>query len=451
MPTVLVYRCATVLLWALAVYDSAVCRSLFWDGAAFLVNVIDKRGFHDFYPARAHVGWVTQLPVLLAVKLGLTDTRLLAMIQSAALFALPLGLYQLALARVRADAILLAAVLAILALVYLPTSFFIIGEYNATYAAATAAIAIVLTDGARARRDGLLLCLLAALCLRSYEAMIYLGPLLALAALWWTERVPRDDAPARAMGLAAAIGFMGGAAVAGFTVIEYWNHPHFTLVRAAVLDFWQNLQFVVPISALALFGLVSLVHPAWLRGAGPLVVIGLTALLLAALPLARQLDPEAMLFPPAHYVARTAAGCTVWAFLAAMWLLAAWRRDPPRLLAVLREPTVGRRLATATLALLLGAAVPDVALTRLWSDHLAYLRDLVSSRSGTIPFQDLPTRDWPYRLFSQEWTFPALTSVLRDAPGQAVVLGPEGPSDTMPFDSRCGTLPRLDGYRWGRK
>ena len=66
----------------------------------------------------------------MAVRLGVLDLRLLAIIQSAALFALPAALYHFAMARVRGDALLLAIVLAIVASVYLPTSFPTIGEYN---------------------------------------------------------------------------------------------------------------------------------------------------------------------------------------------------------------------------------------------------------------------------------------------------------------------------------
>ncbi len=148
------YRGAVLLLWALALWNSYACRGLFWDGAAFLVSIVDFDKFHDFYPARAHVGWVTQLPVLLAVRLGVLDLKLLAIIQSLALFALPAALYHLALARLRADGLLLAIVLAIVASVYLPTSFFIIGEYNAAYAAVTAAMAVVLTSTGGRQYDG---------------------------------------------------------------------------------------------------------------------------------------------------------------------------------------------------------------------------------------------------------------------------------------------------------
>ena len=55
--------------------------------------------------------------------------------------------------------------------------------------------------------------------------------------------------------------FVGGALVSGITMAVYWNHPHFVLVRAAVQDFWQNLQFVIPLVGLGLFAAGCLVCP----------------------------------------------------------------------------------------------------------------------------------------------------------------------------------------------
>jgi len=168
MRQVAAYRVVVVVLWGVAAYATVTCRGLFWDGSSFLVNILDHGLFHDFYVARAHVDWVTQVPVLLLAELGVRDTRLLAMAYSAALFGLPSGLYHLALARVRHDAVLLGIVIAAVAVVYLPTSFFIIGEYNATFAAATAGMAVALTAREEHLGDAALLCVLGVFCVRSY-------------------------------------------------------------------------------------------------------------------------------------------------------------------------------------------------------------------------------------------------------------------------------------------
>ena len=444
----LAYRAVVVLLWGLAIHDSIACRGLFWDGAAFLANLIDNQTFHDFYPARAHVGWLTQAPVLVAIRAGVTDIHVLAIVQSAALFMLPVALYHLALARVRHDPVLSAVVLAILALVFLPVSFFIVGEYNAAYAAVTAAMAILLTGGVHRLRDAGIVLALAVLCLRSYEATVYLGPLMAAAVLWRRHGVPRDDVPARLVLALAALAFAGSALVAGGTIFIYWDHPHFTLVRAAILDFWQNLQFVVPVAGLALIALLSLVFPTWLRSRLPAALILVVVAALAATPWFRQLlGPESMVFPPSHYVARTAAGCLLWAMLLFMWVHVTWRERAPVLLRLLREGVVARRLVLALTALVLAAAIPDVMLTRLWVGYLGYVRSLVVDRAGDVHFTDLPTRQWPHVLFSQDWTAPALGALLRGDGRNARLLGPQGAAP-MPFDSRCGTLPELNGFYW---
>lgn len=445
----LAFRGIVGLLWALVVHDIVVCRGLFWDGAAFLANIVEYRAFHDFYAARAHIGWIGQAPILAALKAGVSQAQTLAMIQSAALFGLPAGLYTLALFRARRDPVLLAVVMAVVAIVYLPTSFFIIGEYNATYAAATATMVVVLTSDGRDWRDGAVVFALGWLCIASYEAMIYLGPL--LAAVTVSRFCRRDNAGiVRLLGGLAALAFLGGCVVSGVTIIEYWNHPHFTRVRGAALDFWQNLQFVIPLVGLAIFGVVSLMRPAWLKGRKSVLVILGAAALLALTPWLRMIRPEAFLFPPAHYVARTAAGAVLLALLFSMWMYVAWQRLPHTWLVNLRDPAVGRRLVAATATLVLAAAVPDVSLTRLWSGHLDYVRESVVGRTGTVSPRDLSLQIWPHWLFGQEWSYPALSVLLRGAPGQAIVVPSREYSGDRPFDPRCGTVPRLDGMVWRR-
>jgi len=440
------YRAVVVLLWGLAAYATVACRGLFWDGSSFLVNILDHGRFHDFYVARAHVDWVTQVPVLLLSGLGVRDTRLLSMAYSAALFGVPTALYHLALARVRHDAVLLGIVIAVVAVVYLPTSFFIIGEYNATFAAVTAGMAVTMTPRGSRFGDASLLCVLGVFCVRSYEAMVYLGPLLA-AAIVWSRRQDKDPATRILAGIAASA-FIAAAVVAAATISDYWGHPHFIKVRSMSFDFWQNLQFAIPLAGLAVSTVVGLAKPTWLQGRGPLVVMGIAAALLASTPWWRFLHEHSILYPPAHYLAREAAGLLLAMLIVCMWLHVAWQRKPPPVLATLRLPPVSQRLVAAMTMLVIAAAIPDVVLTGLWSDYLGRMRGLVDSRHGIIRASDLPLLDWPDKLFAQDWSLPAMSAIVSRTPGRAFVRVDNDFLSNPPFDPACGTLPRLKGYGW---
>jgi hypothetical protein len=440
------YRVVVLLLWGLAAYATVTCRGLFWDGSSFLVNILDHGQFHDLYVARAHVDWVTQTPVLVLSEFGVRDTRLLAMAYSAALFGLPAALYHLALARARHDAVLLGIVIAAVAVVYLPTSFFIIGEYNATFAVATAAMAVTLTSRGNRLGDAALLCVLGAFSVRSYEAMVYLGPLLAAAIVW---SLRGDDEPAtKVIAGIAAMAFIAGAVVAAATIAEYWSHPHFVKVRSMAFEFWQNQQFAIPLIGLAICGAVALCRPAWLRGRGPFIVIAVSAATLASTPWWRLLYEHSILYPPAHYLARQMAGLLLAVLLVCMWLHVAWQRRPPAVLSMLRLPVVARRLVAAMTVLVIAAAIPDVVLTGLWSDYLGHMRNLVDGRVGIIRAAKLPLLDWPDKLFAQDWSLPAMSAIVSRTPGRAFVRVDDDFLSNPPFDPACGTLPRLRGYGW---
>jgi hypothetical protein len=448
VPPIIAYRGVVLLLWALVAYNAFECRGLFWDGSAFLVNLLDGEWFHDFYAARAHVDWLTQAPMLLLADAGVHDTRLLAIAYSASLFAVPAALYHFALARVRHDVPLLVIVVAIVAAVYLPTSFFIVGEYNVTFAAVTAAMAVTLTAGVRSVRDVVILCALGALCLRSYEAMIYFGPLLAAAIVWTSRRTTDSDFALRMLYAVAALAFVGAAVVSVATIADYWYHPHFLEVRSTSVDFWQNMQFAIPLAGFAICGVAGLRNPAWLRKRGPIIVLGVVAGLLAVSPWWREVHPPSILYPPSHYVARQAAGILLALLLGGMWLLVAWRHNPPAVLSALREGAVAQRMLVLVTALTFAAAVPDIALTRLWGDYLGSLRGLINDRTGIVRAETLPLYAWPNKLFFQDWSFPALTAAISRTPGKAYVVVDQDYLSNPPFEPYCGLLPKLKGYSW---
>src|SRR6185503_9955048 len=184
MNTVALYRGTAALLWALALWHCWTARGLYLDGSSALFGMMKNGGYALFYDERATLMAVTQAPAAAAIHLGVTDSQVLARLLSAGLFFVPTAFYHAALFRARRDPALLAAVVCAAAIVFLPMSFFIMGEYNGVHAAVLF-VALVLATGTRPTiGDGLLLLVPAVLLLRAYETMACFGPLLAAFIVW---------------------------------------------------------------------------------------------------------------------------------------------------------------------------------------------------------------------------------------------------------------------------
>src|SRR3954464_9479964 len=216
------YRATVAIIWALAFWHSWTSRGLFVDGANFLVHIVRQEGFFDFYMTRLYAMVMGQIPVMTAVTLGVTDLHLLARLLSLGLFSLPTIFYTLALHRAKDDPVLLAVVIAAIAIVFMTTSFFIVGEYNTLYAV-TILIAVRLATAERLTLwNGVALLLLAIVAMRTYETMIYLGPLLCGVVLRKVWRAPARPVLPTLLYLLAGVVMILGMMVAINSVV----HPH---------------------------------------------------------------------------------------------------------------------------------------------------------------------------------------------------------------------------------
>lgn len=442
---------AAAVLWALAAWSIAAYRGLFWDGTSLLALILDGGGFvWSFYPARAHVMWLTQAPLVAAMRLGVTDTSVLAMSYSAGLFALPAALWQLALWRVRDDAVGLAVVVTAIAAIYLPTCFFIISEFHAAAAIAVAGMAIVLSTRRLRVADAAWLTFLALIALRSYEAMMHLGALLAAATGWlvWRER---EAAPAaRLLGVVAVLLFSGSVLVSGSTVVDYWLHPHFQALRGGASRFWENLQFVLSLAALAPVALAAALAPRLLEGRAIYLASGLIVVLLACSGALHYLLPQTVIHAPSHYVARSVAGLELLVLLAGWFVVVGWPRLLPTLAATLADAHTGRQLLTFAFAFLLAAAIPDLVLTSRWTHFLQVTQNLVVNNSGRVKVADSVLMEKRYSAFGQDWTYPALSLLLRREPSNAILVVPDSHYGTAWNLNPNIRLPPLEGYAWRR-
>jgi hypothetical protein len=447
-PTIV--RLAAVLLWALVLWNVVAYRGLFWDGASMLTMIIDGGWFEwRFYSPRAHVMWLTQAPVVAAVALGVRDTSVLALCYSASLFALPTAIYHLALWRVRHQPAALALVLTVIAGVYLPTWFFILSEFQAAAAIAVAGMAIVATASPRLTvPDSAILVGFGLVAVRSYETMVYLGLLLGVAIAWRVMTSPGMSRSARVLGWLAVVLFVGASVVSALALAEYWRHPHFQSYRGGILQFWENLQFVLALATVLPTLAVLLVWPELLKRWPVYALSALPLFMLALSGELHRLAPATVIFAPSHYVARAGAGLLLLVLLAGWFLLIARPRLAPRIAATLADEAAGRRMSLGAFGFMLAAMAPDLALTSRWSEYRRTVQEVVQSRTGRVLVADTVIAEARFQPFFQDWSYPALSLMLRRTPGDAVLFVPRS---NHPWKLNPEVwLPTLEGYAWRR-
>jgi hypothetical protein len=431
--TILAYRSAIGLIWALALWHSWLCRGLFVDGSAFLLNIVRHEWFFDFYPPRLYAMIAAQLPIMTAVTLGQTDLHVLGRLLSLGLFGLPTLLYTLALLRARHEPVLLAVLIAAIGAIFFTTSFFIVGEYNSAYPLALLVAVRLVTAERLTIGDSLFLLALSALAIRTYEVLIYLGPLLALMVLWQLWRMPRRPIVACALHLAAVACFIAATAVAVDSVVHPYSEEHLAETYFAALNFWQNMQFDFAFGAVLIVAVWALVRPEHLSGTAPYRWASVIVALLALSPLLALSDTLIRPLAKSQYVARTVSGLIVATMVIFIWCYNAPRFRKWRTRVVLQTPAASHRLLGFACLVLLAVLPSDILLTLSWDSFLKTFRGTVVTHSGIIAFEDTPLSRPPDFLLVENWVLSTQSLVLRSKYEDGIVTTPKGFSDWVPF------------------
>lgn len=433
MPTTIAYRTTIGLLWGLALWHSWESRGLFVDGSAFLVQIARREWFFDFYAPRLYAMVVGQIPVMTALFLGVTDLHLMARLLSFGLFVVPTALYHLALMRAKDDAVLLAAVVAAIAVVFMTTSFFIVGEYNTAYAL-TILVAVRLATAERLTFfDSLVLAALAFLAMRTYEVMIYLGPLLAAMIFWALRRAPSRPILATGLHIAAAGMFLAGMVVAAGSILTPYSEEHLSDTVATATNFWQNMQFDMMLSAALVVVIWALVDPRALLGIRPYAWAAVFLVVLALSPILAVNDTLVRPLAKSQYVARTAAGLVIAAIVIFIWTCRSKVGIKVPALAILRTPEAARRFVGFALLMLLAGLPADIYLTKTWMSYLDAVRAVVRAQSGVIAFESTPLAKNPHLHLIEAWILPSQSLVLRAKRGDGIIAPPQRFDSWQPF------------------
>jgi len=434
------------LLWVLAIWHSWTCRGLFVDGSKLLIDLVQNHWFITFRGPRLHTEVAGQILPLLGIKAGITDLHRLAQLLSLDLFGLPTLFYSLALWRARHQPVLLGAVLTAVAIVFMTTSFFIVGEYNTAYAVAVmSAVWIAMTDRLRVG-GGLFLLAVAYFFSRSYEATLFLGPLLAAIAVWRTMTVPSRSRFATAIYALAGVTFLSGLVVAVVSLAEPFDPEHLETTYRNVTNFWMNLQFDLSLAPAIVIAVWAIVRPSDLMRPAPFVCASLFAVLLALSPLLVLADLPVRPMARAQYVARFSGGAVIAAVLVFMWAYVSPLGRSLPALAVLREPIVARRFVGFA-GLLLVASVPaDIMLTASWSHYLDTLKTVVRSHRGVVAIENTALARSPAVLLVEDWSMPSQSLAVRSKPGDGVVAPFRSYRGWSPFPPE--KAPDIGPYVW---
>lgn len=434
------------LLWTLAIWHSWACRGLFIDGAKLLIDMVGYQWFVTFRSPRLHTEVAGQILPLIGIKVGITDLRLLAQLLSFDLFALPTLFYSLALWRARLEPVLLAATLAAIAIVFMTTSFFIIGEYNTTYAITVMAAVWLATTERLRLGEGIAFLMVAFFFCRSYESTLFLGPLLAAMTFWRVATVPSDSRFATVAYAAGGLLFLGGMLVAVGSLLEPFDPEHLEDTYRNVVNFWWNLQFDLALAAAAVVVLWALLRPDGLRGAAPFLWASAFVTLLALSPLLAMGDCVVRPMARTQYVSRFAGGAVIAAVVLFVWAHASGLHHRLPALAMLRRPEVSRRFLVFA-GLLLAASVPaDLLLTANWLHYLDTLKTVVRTQPGVIAIEDTALARKPDLLLVENWSMPSQSLVVRSKAGDGVVAPFRGYTGWSPFLPEMS--PDLGRYTW---
>ncbi|HMK00003.1 MAG TPA: hypothetical protein VK552_11865, partial [Reyranella sp.] len=408
-------------------------RGLFVDGSAFLVQIARREWFFDFYAPRLYAMVVGQAPIMTAIFLGVTDLHLLARLLSLGLFALPTVLYHLALVRVKDDAVLLAAVIAAIGVVFMTTSFFIVGEYNTAYAIAILVAVRLATARQLTWVDGLFLAVIGFLAIRTYEAMLYLGPLLSAMVLWAIWRAPSRPWLPTTLHLVSIAGFIAGMFVAIGSLTRPYSVEHLDETIETARNFWQNMQFDLVVAAALVVVVWALLRPRDLALAKPYRWAAVCLVILALSPLLMLGDVVVRPLAKSQYVARTAAGLIIASIVVFIWAYASNLRGKLPAFVVLGTPEAARRFLIFALLILLAVLPSDISLTQSWVSYLHAMRTAVRDHDGVIAFEDSPLSKHPYDLLVEAWILPSQSLALRAKRGDGIVAPPRDFGAWQPF------------------
>lgn len=431
-------------------------RFLFGDGVHFFINLLEDvevfTGNRSVQRLFANI--LTQAPALLAIKIGVNELQILSIIYGASLFLPYLVCVTVWLWSTRRQKEYLLFLFVFLFASAMNSEFFIISESHAAAALYFSLIPLILFKEDWGPGTIILAVILAAFTLRSYESMLFLGPILAAMAL--SRGIKCHSLLARLGWSVFACWFAAGAVIS-LAELVYPAEPQgitsSKFAGDAVSLIWRNmfsvltgsthLHYAGMLSLLAIFLLcVSYIKSARIQALF-LFTLWAFAMACAVVLVLHDLFP-AMMEVKLHYKART-LNVAIPALTGIALILIKAR-------IIVLDANYFRRGFAIVLILGVYQSIWHMLATSQWAGYLNVFANELDAREGFVPYEDsiLKVRRIGRQSvanMSWGWTMPEMSIVLSPHGVVETIIGNPRERKWQPFDPlQAGELPDLSRY-----
>jgi hypothetical protein len=358
------------------VFAVVTARSLYDDGTHYFMRVLQAGGFTEMLFSRGHAAYLYQLPVVIALKLGVTNLGKLQLAFGVGCFCTwPLAMW---LCHRLAPPHFWLVVLACSS-GYLNAAFVAVGEHVVTHAFFWPVVFVLLFVRPLTLFAAVVLLISSAILLRTYESMLFLGPVLA----WLAFRRAQSEAATgpRVVCLVAAVILLLSVPIAMDGILHPCTGSNANSFKTGFFSVLLSPGWTISWTAgwlgLMLAGVWQPKLRAWITSRVGIFLLGAGILFWGAWPL---LAP-AQLDPYKQYEARFLDLLVPLALLAVAMFM---NRFPSWLV------TRKNYLVNMSAALLLAQSLWQLAATEQWRGFLHVLQDLMASRSGIVMLMDTP-------------------------------------------------------------
>ena len=363
-----------IFLLSLA-YAVVTARSLYDDGTYYLLRTLHANGFTEMLFSRGHAAYLYQLPVVLMLKLGVTDLEELKLAFGVGCFcSWPVAMWLChRLAPENFWLVVLAAGAA-----YLNAAFVAVGEHVVAHAFFWPVVFVLLFVRPFTKFAATVLLVSSVILLRSYESMMFLGPVLAWLAFRRAGSEPGTGG--RVICLVSAIILLLSVPIAVDGTLHPCTSSNANSFKTGIFSVlaapgWTISWTIVWLVLMA--GGVSSQVRRWVASRAGILLLGGVVLLWGAWPL---LAP-AQLNPFKQHEARF---LNLLAPLALLVVAECLVRFPDWFLA--RK----NYLVNMSAVLLVAQSLWHLAATEQWRGYMNVLRDLMSAQKGIVRLMDTP-------------------------------------------------------------